>query len=62
MRKRLAIVSISFLVLANLGTLPVAAEDGTGCYLLDSWCDRGSQCCSHICETHPIGHATCTNG
>lgn len=58
MKRRLAISALSLAILAALST-PASAETG-GCRTLESYCDLGSQCCSHICTTQTWGHALCT--
>ncbi len=55
--KKLAIAAMSLFVIAL--NAPTASAEQSGCYLADSYCSNGNDCCSHICETHTIGHATC---
>lgn len=59
MRKRLAIIALSLIAITATGVRQGAAEQQS-CRELNSYCDTGDQCCSHICTRPTFGHSTCT--
>jgi hypothetical protein len=61
MTRKKWILAMGFAILGLAGQpAAVRAEVTPGCYEVDSACTKGSQCCSHVCETHIFTGPTCT--
>lgn len=60
MKLRIWLLGSSLTVLGLIGTPQKAsAEVDPGCYLAESYCSKGSECCSKVCERGTDGHSYC---